>query len=58
MNEHDVVFLLEDVESKGLVTDDCGVIVHLYNEDTFEVEFLKDEITILATLKSTQIENA
>jgi len=57
MDEHDVVILLEDIESKGLVTDDCGVIVHVYNKNTFEVEFIKVETTILATLNASQIES-
>jgi hypothetical protein len=40
---HDVVALIEDLESEGLRRGEVGTIVELWNTGVFEVEFSDDD---------------
>ncbi len=54
MNEHpvilDVVALMEDCPTRGLVRGQVGTVVELFGDDAYEVEFCDDDGRAYATL--------
>jgi len=58
IREHDRVVLERDVREQGLLRDDVGTVVHVYQGGAaFEVEFLTvgGETLTVAALKSNEI---
>jgi len=51
--EHDVVYLLEELPDVKKGTK--GSIVHIYNDNSYEVEFIVKDKSILKTLNKEQI---
>jgi Domain of unknown function (DUF4926) len=51
--ELDSVVLTEDVAASGLCTGDLGAVVHVYDAENFEVEFVRCDGTTQALLTLT-----
>jgi hypothetical protein len=55
--EHDPIILTRDLPEFGLRTGDIGTVVHVYESDAYEVEFvtLDGETVAIVTLEADQV---